>query len=62
MKKIYDILITHADYLAPDMTVRKDQTIAIRDGVIAGFEGLPGEAETVLPIDPACAYAEPPSS
>ena len=49
MKKLYDILITHADYLAPDITIRKDQTIAIRDGVIAGFEGLPEEAETVLP-------------
>lgn len=49
MDKIYDILITHADYLAPDMTVRKDQTIAIKDGVVAGFEGDPKEAETVLP-------------
>ena len=49
MKKIYDILITHADYLAPDMTIKKDRTIAIRDGIIAGFEGSPEEAETVLP-------------
>lgn len=49
MKKIYDILITHADYLAPDMTIQRDQTIAVRGGVIAGFEGRPEEAETVLP-------------
>ena len=48
MQKIYDILITHADYLAPDMTIQKDQTIAISGGVIAGFEGRPEEAETVL--------------
>ena len=48
MQKIYDILITHADYLAPDMTIKKDQTIAISGGVIAGFEGRPEEAETVL--------------
>ena len=49
MKKTYDILFTHVDYLAPDMTLRRDGTIAIRDGIIAGFEGRPEEAEIVLP-------------
>ena len=49
MKKKYDILFTHVDYLAPDMTVRRDQTIAVRDGVIAGFAGEPEKADTVLP-------------
>ena len=49
MKKAYDILFTHVDYLAPDMTLRQDETIAIRDGIIVGFEGQPEEAETVLP-------------
>ena len=51
MKKRFDILIPRADCLAPDMTIRENVTIAIRDGRIAAFSGLPEEAETVLPGD-----------
>ena len=48
MKKKHDILITHADYLAEDMSIQKDQTIAIQNGVISGFAGDPEDAETVI--------------
>ncbi len=48
MKKKHDILITHADYLAEDMSIQKDQTIAIQNGIISGFAGDPEDAETVI--------------
>ncbi len=45
---LFDILITHADYLTPEMTIVKDASIAIADGVIQGFSGHPAQAKTVI--------------
>ena len=48
MKKRYDILITDAACLMPDMHIEKDMTVAVKDGIIAAFEGEKKDAETVL--------------
>ena len=44
----YDILISHVDYLTPQMTIEKDASIAIADGVIKSFSGDPSQAQTVI--------------